>query len=326
MSGPILRLAGGLVAAIPQLIALALVVVLTVAALRICARFFALVGAGSISLGSFEPEWAVPTARLVRLGVIVLAVIMAYPYVPGSSSEAFKAISIFAGILFSLGSGSWVANLIAGYSMIYRRAFRVGDRVEIAGITGTVEEAGCRIRHQDPDERAGDAAQRARPFEPRRQPHAAGADPRPDPPHGGKHRLRRSVAAGGSAAARSGAPHPGIADAPAPFVRQRELGEFAPEYAVYVATNDETAMEGIYAALHANIQDVFAEQGIQIMTPSYEGDPELPKNSPGVRRHVTETSVGQADRLGRGLGPPPPAEGRESGQGGSQEHQGRRDR
>ena len=222
-----------------------------------------------------------PTARLVRLGVIVLAVIMAYPYIPGSSSEAFKAISIFAGILFSLGSGSWVANLIAGYSMIYRRAFRVGDRVEIAGITGTVEELGAAgYAHQDPDERAGDAAQRARPFEPRRQPHAARAEPWSDPPHGGQHRLRRSVAAGGSDAAGSGAPHPGIADAPAPFVRQRKLGEFAPEYAVYVATNDETSMDGIYAALHANIQDVFAEQGIQIMTPNYEADPKAEKIPP----------------------------------------------
>ena len=70
---------------------------------------------------------------------------MAYPYIPGSSSEAFKAISIFAGIMFSLGSSSVMANLIAGYSMIYRRAFRVGDRVEIAGVTGDVEE----LRLQD---------------------------------------------------------------------------------------------------------------------------------------------------------------------------------
>jgi small-conductance mechanosensitive channel len=71
---------------------------------------------------------------------VLLAAMMAYPYIPGSSSEAFKAISIFAGIMFSLGSSSIIANLIAGYSMMYRRAFRVGDRVEIAGVTSDVEE------------------------------------------------------------------------------------------------------------------------------------------------------------------------------------------
>ena len=206
---PLRRLGLDILHAVPNLIALAVIIAVTVSILRVVARFFALVGAGSISLGSFEPEWAVPTERLVRLGVIVLAVIMAYPYIPGSSSEAFKAISIFAGILFSLGSGSWVANLIAGYSMIYRRAFRVGDRVEIAGITGTVEE----LSLQDTHIRTLMNERVTLPnalvlFEPRRQPHAARAEPWPDPPHGGAHRLRRSVAAGGSAAAGSGAPHP----------------------------------------------------------------------------------------------------------------------
>ena len=104
MSSPILRLAGGLVAAIPQLIALAVVVALTVAALTICARFFALVAAGTLRLSGFDPEWAVPTQRLVRLAIILATAIMAYPYVPGSSTEAFKAIGLFAGGV-SLGSG-----------------------------------------------------------------------------------------------------------------------------------------------------------------------------------------------------------------------------
>ena len=70
---------------------------------------------------------------------------------------------------------------------------------------------------------------------------------------------------------------PGITGTPAPFVRQQKLGEFAPVYGVFVTTNDEGAMGGIYTALHANIQDVFAEKGIQIMTPNYEADPEVPK-------------------------------------------------
>ena len=71
---------------------------------------------------------------------------------------------------------------------------------------------------------------------------------------------------------------PGIAAEPPPFVRQKRLGEFAPLYELNATTHDEKAMEATYSALHANIQDVFAEAGVQIMTPSYEGDPEAPKN------------------------------------------------
>ena len=280
---PLRRLGLDILHAVPNLIALAVIIAVTVSILRVVARFFALVGAGSISLGSFEPEWAVPTERLVRLGVIVLAVIMAYPYIPGSSSEAFKAISIFAGILFSLGSGSWVANLIAGYSMIYRRAFRVGDRVEIAGITGTVEELSLQDTYIRTlmNERVTlpNALVLSSPIvNHTRLARSHGLILHTEVCIGYDVPWRQVEALLLEAARRT----PGIADAPAPFVRQRKLGEFAPEYAVYVATNDETSMEDIYAALHANIQDVFAEQRIQIMTPNYEEDPASPKIPPVV--------------------------------------------
>ena len=140
---PLQRLGLDILHAIPKLIALALIVALTVTILRFVSRIFALLATGGISSRNFEPEWAVPTARLVRLGVVVLAMIMAYPYIPGSSSDAFKAMSIFAGIVFWLGSG-WVSNLMAGYSMIYRRAFRVGDRVEIAGVAESSRRSASR--------------------------------------------------------------------------------------------------------------------------------------------------------------------------------------
>ena len=70
------------------------------------------------------------------MAIVALALVVAYPYIPGSGSEAFKGISIFIGILFSLGSSSTIANMIAGYTMTYRRAFRLGDRVKISGTMG----------------------------------------------------------------------------------------------------------------------------------------------------------------------------------------------
>lgn len=71
--------------------------------------------------------------------IIAFAVVVAYPYIPGSSSEAFKGVSIFLGVVFSLGSSSVIANLMAGYTMIYRRAFRVGDRISVDNLTANHE-------------------------------------------------------------------------------------------------------------------------------------------------------------------------------------------
>lgn len=81
-----------------------------------------------------------PTYDLVKLLIIVFAVVVAFPYIPGSSSSAFQGISVFLGILFSLGSSSFVANVIAGYSMTYRRAFKNGDRIQVNDYAGFVEE------------------------------------------------------------------------------------------------------------------------------------------------------------------------------------------
>jgi len=74
-------------------------------------------------------------------------VVVAFPYIPGSGSEAFKGVSLFLGIVFSLVSTSIIANIIAGYSMTYRRAFRVGDRIKVGDIVGDVTEVRLQVTH-----------------------------------------------------------------------------------------------------------------------------------------------------------------------------------
>jgi small-conductance mechanosensitive channel len=83
--------------------------------------FFAAVERGEVMFSSFDREWADPTYKLLRVLIIIFALVVAYPYIPGSGSEAFKGISIFMGIIFSLGASSAVANLIAGYMLTYPR-------------------------------------------------------------------------------------------------------------------------------------------------------------------------------------------------------------
>ena len=95
---------------------------------------------GAISFENFDPEWAPPTYKIVRILVIAFAVVVAYPYIPGSESQAFKGVSLFLGVIFSLGSSSVISNVIAGYTMTYRRAFRLGDRIAVGEVTGFVTE------------------------------------------------------------------------------------------------------------------------------------------------------------------------------------------
>jgi len=86
------------------------------------------------------PADALPTYKIVRFALVAFGIVVAYPYLPGSQSDAFKGVSLFVGVLFSLGSTSAISNLIAGYVLIYRRVFKVGDMVKIADVIGEVTE------------------------------------------------------------------------------------------------------------------------------------------------------------------------------------------
>jgi small-conductance mechanosensitive channel len=128
---PLRTMGEGLLSAIPDVVFIAILVVITPYVLKLMRLFFTSIAEGTVTLAGFERTWALPAHRLVRLLVIVFAVVVAYPYIPGSSTEAFKGVTIFLGVIFSLGSSSVIANVIAGYTMTYRRAFRIGDRIKI---------------------------------------------------------------------------------------------------------------------------------------------------------------------------------------------------
>ncbi len=91
-------------------------------------------------MDGFYAEWAESTYKIIRFFIIVLAIISAFPYIPGSQSLAFQGISVFLGVLFSLGSSSAVANVIAGVALIYTRSYAIGDRVKIGEHMGDVME------------------------------------------------------------------------------------------------------------------------------------------------------------------------------------------
>ncbi|MGD8897594.1 MAG: mechanosensitive ion channel, partial [Acidobacteriota bacterium] len=137
---PLRSMGSAFLAEIPDLIFLAILAIVVRYGLKLLRLFFAGIDGGSIRFEGFDAEWAWPTYKIVRVAIIAFAVVVAYPYIPGSGSEAFKGVSLFAGVILSLGSTSAISNIIAGYTMTYRRAFRVGDRVKIGDVVGDVTD------------------------------------------------------------------------------------------------------------------------------------------------------------------------------------------
>ena len=277
-----LRVLGlGLISFLPKLIFLIALYFFTRFVLKLLHLFFSSVDAGTLELTNFEPEWAFPTYRLVRVAVIAFAVIVAYPYIPGSETEAFKGISIFIGVIFSLGSSSVIGNLIAGYTMIYRRAFRVGDRVKIGEHFGDVEEIRLMVTHLRTPKNEEVVISNANILAGEVINYSTLAKKQGLILHttvgiGYETPWRQVEAMLMEAAART----PEILLEPRPFILLNGLGDFCVTYELNVYCRQAQGMKRHYADLHRNILDVFNEYNVQIMTPAYEGDPEQPKVVP----------------------------------------------
>jgi small-conductance mechanosensitive channel len=278
---PLAVLGMGLVARIPDLLFLAVLYLVVRWALRLVHVFFAAVGRGEVALSGFDADWAEPTYKLVRVAIVAFGLIVAYPYIPGSSSEAFKGVSLFLGIVFSLGSSSAISNIIAGYTMTYRRAFREGDRVKIAGILGDVSRVRLQVTHLRTPKNEEVVVPNSTILGSEVVNYSTLARERGLILHttvgiGYETPWRQVEAMLHEAARRT----EGLLAEPKPFVLQTVLGDFAVTYEINVYCDTPQLMGPLYTALHRNILDVFNEYGVQIMTPAYEGDPEQPKIVP----------------------------------------------
>ena len=91
-----------------------------------------------IKFNGFYPDWAFPTFNLFRVLIIIFTLVIIFPYLPGSGSDAFQGVSVFVGLLLSLGSAGIISNVISGVILTYMRPFKAGDRVKINEVTGDV--------------------------------------------------------------------------------------------------------------------------------------------------------------------------------------------
>ena len=278
---PLKILGGGVIGYLPHLFFLVVLFVITRYALKLLHMAFDALRNGTLHWVGFEPEWAIPTYRVVRLLVLAFALVIAYPYIPGSDSAAFKGVSLFLGVLVSLGSSSVVSNIIAGYTMMYRRAFRVGDVIRIGETVGQAVEIRMLVTHLRTFKNEEVVLPNSTILTSEIINYSSLARS-----HG--LLLHTTVGIGYEvpwrqveamlllAAERT----PGLLREPKPFVLHQSLGDFAVNYELNVYCDEASRMPRFYTELHRRILDVFNEYGVQIMTPNYESDPAEPKLVP----------------------------------------------
>jgi small-conductance mechanosensitive channel len=262
--------------AVPDLTFVLVLVLVARYVLRALHLLFEGIGTGTVHFDGFDPEWAQPTYKIVRILVVAFTVVVAYPYIPGSDSQAFKGVSLFLGVIFSLGSSSVISNVIAGYTMTYRRAFRLGDRIQVGDVTGFVTEASLlvtRVRSVKNEEIVIPNSQILNGAVTNYSTLARedGVILHTTVGIGYETPWRQVEAMLLLAADRA----KGAEKSPPPYVLQKSLGDFCVVYEINAYCRDANAIARTYTELHRNILDVFNEYGVQIMTPAYEGDPEV---------------------------------------------------
>lgn len=263
---------------LPKLFFLIIIIVLTRFILNLTRLLFNGLQNGAITIQSFYPEWAMPAYQICRFLIIVLAVVMAFPYIPFSDTGAFQGISVFLGLLLSLGSSSFVSNIIAGYSLTFRRAFQIGDRIMVNDSIGTVENQSLmvtRLRSTKNEEIVipNSVLINSSVLNYSKKAKNPGVILHTSVGIGYETPWRQVEGMLILAANRT----EGLLKDPRPFVLQRALGDFAITYEINVYCTDTSKILFYYSKLHQNILDVFNEYDVQIMTPNYAFDPQSPK-------------------------------------------------
>jgi small-conductance mechanosensitive channel len=299
---PIISLGNGILHFLPSLAFLVVIFLVTRYLLKLIKLLFTGLQNGDIVIGSFYPDWAMPTFRILRTLIIAFAVVIAYPYIPGSSSSAFKGVSVFMGLLLSLGSSSFISNVIAGYSLTYRRAFKKGDRIKVNDNDGFVEEQSLLVTRLRSIKAEEIVIPNSILINSSIINYTSCAKERGLVMHtvvgiGYETPWRQVDAMLKLAADRT----EGLLKDPPPYVLKLSLGDFAVNYEINAFCSDVSRMHFFYNNLHQNILDVFNENHVQIMTPAYVMDPPEPKvvpedqwNTP-VKKVTSDKGQGERD-------------------------------
>lgn len=277
------RFGEAIIRTIPDLVVVLVIFLLAKFIVDLLKTIFERVEQGKLQLAWLDQDTVNPTRRLISAAIWLFALVMAYPYIPGSGSEAFKGLSVLVGLMISLGASSLVGQAASGLILMYTRTIRAGEFVQIADNEGTVVELGLfttRIRTGLGEELTLPNALILSNVSRNYSRTVKGPGYILDTTVTiGYDTPWRQVHAMLTEAARK---TPGVLADPSPQVFQTALSDFYPEYRLVCQAipMEPCPRAEVMNALHANIQDVFNEYGVQIMSPHYRSDPAEPKVVP----------------------------------------------
>lgn len=267
---PVKSILVGIVSYIPNLFTIFVICL----AIRYLVRLFRYlageVQSERLKLRGFYPDWAIPTYHIIRFLLYAFMIAMIYPYLPGSNSGVFQGISVFVGLIVSLGSSTVIGNIIAGLVITYMRPFKIGDRIKLNDTTGNVIEKTplvTRIRTPKNEvvtipnsfvmsSHTVNFSQSAREY---------GLIIHSEVSIGYDVPWRKVNKLLIEAALNT----PGVVDDSRPFILSTSLNDWYPVYQVNAYIKDADKLAQIYSDLHQSIQDRFNEEGIEIMSPHY---------------------------------------------------------
>ncbi|MFD2938909.1 mechanosensitive ion channel family protein [Flavobacterium notoginsengisoli] len=262
----------GFVGFLPSLFTIIVIIIIFKYSLKIIKFFFDEIKSENIKIDGFYSDWALPTFNVIRLLMYAFMLVVIFPYLPGSDSAIFKGVSVFVGVLFSLGSSNAIANMVAGLVITYMRPFKIGDYIKIGDVSGEVVEKTAlvtRIRTPKFEDitipNATVLSSTSTNYSANTKQSTSGLLIHTTVTIGYDVPWKEIYAALVEAALNTEMTE----KEPKPFVLQTSLDDFYVSYQINVYTKEPTKQPRIYSSLHQNIQDSFNAAGIEIMSPHY---------------------------------------------------------
>lgn len=270
------------VAFIPNLFTIAIIAIIF-HYITAVVRFFAReIRSEKLRITGFYPDWAIPTSRIINFLLYAFMLVLIWPYIPGSDSAAFQGISVFIGILISLGSSSAISNVIAGMVLTYMRPYRPGDRVKIGEVSGDIIEKNLLVTRVKTIKNEVITVPNSNILNNSSINYSQSSEA-----HEGLI-LHSSVTIGYDVPWRkvhgllieAASKTPMVEQNPSPFVLQTQLDDFYVSYQINAYTKNPGKQAVIYSDLHALIQDAFAKADVEIMSPHYRAERSAPSTIP----------------------------------------------
>ncbi|QIL41215.1 mechanosensitive ion channel family protein [Pedobacter sp. HDW13] len=269
--GPLKKIGSAIWNYIPDLMTILVLLVVFRYVLRFVRFIKTEVERGKLTIPGFYKDWANPTYQIIRVLILAFMLIVIFPYLPGSDSGVFKGVSVFMGVLFTFGSAGALGNVVAGLVLTYMRAFRIGDRVKIGEVTGDIIEKTLLVTRVRTIQNEVVSIPNSTVMSNHTINYSVEASEKGliihttvtigyDAPWRQVHQLLIDAALSSDM----------IEADPKPYVLQTSLDDYYVSYCINAHTKSPNKQALIYSSLHANIQDIFNEAGVEIMSPHYK--------------------------------------------------------